>query len=351
MRRFKTPTAQESIFREQATITYVSGAKVVQKLGRGSWYKYLVLRFRGAITCAALDNTNAKTKPGDEWALVQRLEMIVGGDTVFSMSGEELRAFNRVWFRANPKYTTALGDGTTVNPSWDSVLLVPFITPGLARPQDTLLDTTDAEEVKLEVTFGTHTDVNGSATGMTTTPSIVVSSKESYGNPAYWCDRSISRFDVTTTGANTDAKVELTTGERGYVAFMVHAEDASGNDVTSAINRIRLKSGPRTFVDVDAQSLLQSQILIDSVEQDQNPTSGGALFYDDGARSSNSDNRSWYWLPMSDDGYLTESLKADGLSDLFFTFDVASACKVTVLAVVITPNPKAEALDAQKKVA
>lgn len=351
MRRFQTPTAQELITREQATITYVSGAKVVQKLGRGAWYRYLTLRLAGAPTLAAVSNTNALTKPGDEWAILSRIEVILGGETIFSMSGEELRVWNRIWFRANPKYTAAIGDGATANPPFDSVLLIPFGTPGLARPQDTMLDATDVEDMRIEITFGTHTDINGIATAFTTTPTVVVSSRESYGNPAYWVDRLTAKYDATASGANTDLRVDLTTGDHAYVAFLLHVEDASGNDLTTALTSVRLKSGPRTYIDLAAQTLLQSQILLDSVEQDQTPTSAGALFYDDGARSANSDNRAWYYVPMSDDGYLTEALFAGGLSDLYFSFNVAAACKVTVLCMVIRPNPKAEALDAKKLVA
>ncbi|HYU02104.1 MAG TPA: hypothetical protein VEK85_17170 [Gemmatimonadales bacterium] len=349
--RFFSATAQDLILREQATVTYTANQKVAQKLGKGSWLRYMALRLRGAPTLAAASNTNALTKPGDEWAVVVRVDIILGGETVFSMSGEELRMWNRIWYRVNPRGTVVIGDATTANPSFDSVLLIPFATPGLARPQDTALDATDADDFRIEVTWGDHTSINGSASAMTTAPTLVVATKEAYGNTGYWVDRLMTRNDNTATGANSDLRVDLPIGNYKYPAFLIHVEDASGNDLAANVNRIKLKSGPRTFIDIDGETAQQAQMLVDNVEQDQYPTSAGALFYDDSARSSNSNARSWYYIPYSDDGYLTEALDARGLSDLYFSFDVAAACKVTVLAVTIRPNAKAEALDAAGKLA
>lgn len=349
--RFFSNTAQDLILREQATLTYTANQKVVQKLGKGSWLRYMALRLRGAITVIAGSNTAANTKPGDEWNVVQRVDVILGGETVFSLSGEELRAWNRIWYRVNPRATTTIGDGTTANPSFDSVLLIPFATPGLARPQDTALDATDADDFRIEVTWGDHTSVNSAATGMTTAPTIVVVTKEAYGNAGYWVDRLMTRNSNTASGANSDLRVDLPIGNYKYPAFLIHVEDASGNDLATAVNRIKIKSGPRTFVDIDGETMQQAQMLTDNVEQDQYPTSAGLLFYDDAARSSGSNFRAWYYVPYSDDGYLTEALDARGLSDLFFSFDVSAACTVTVMAVTIRPNPKAEALDAAGKLA
>jgi hypothetical protein len=349
--RFFSPTAQDLILREQATVTYTANQKVSQKLGKGTWLRYMALRLRCAPTVIAGSNTAANTKPGDEWNVCQRIDVILGGETVFSLSGEELRMWNRIWFRVNPRVTITIGDGTTANPSADSVLLIPFATPGLARPQDTMLDATDADDFKIEITFGDHTSINSAASGFTTSPTVVVATKEAYGNPGYWVDRLMTRNSNAATGANTDLRVDLPIGNYKYPAFLIHVEDASGNDLTTAINRIRLKSGVRTFIDVDGETVQQTQMLVDNVEQDQYPTSAGLIFYDDAARSSNSNARAWYYIPYSDDGYLTEALDARGLSDLYFSFDVSAACTVTVMAVTIRPNAKAEALDAAGKLA
>src|SRR6266516_4692483 len=78
--RFFSATAQDLILREQATVTYTANQKVAQKLGKGSWLRYMALRLRGAPTLAAASNTNALTKPGDEWAVVVRVDNDDGPD-------------------------------------------------------------------------------------------------------------------------------------------------------------------------------------------------------------------------------------------------------------------------------
>lgn len=288
-------------------------------------YRLLKLRLKCQPTIAALDNTTANTLRGDEWAVAKKIEVIANGtDVVKTISGPELRWLNAIWNANMPNVTATLGDGATANPSCDSTLFLPFMMPRSIKPIDTLLDSSVMSNLEIAVTWGTHLDINATATGFTTTPTLEVNSDESFGQEgssfSNWRLFSIKQ-EIGATNPQFQIQLPVNAVYRGFTLFTLDA----GVEVGTVLKNFRWKSGTNVFADVTAGTL--SAEWTDKIGLDRNRA-------DNTFKSDKTNLAGVYHYDHVDDGYLSEAIDTLGYSEHHLELDVAVGGGTTQVIVV-----------------
>lgn len=269
---------QEIRRRWHTTINYSSGQRVSEQLSKGAMLRELYLRLKGAPTLTAANNTQAKTKKGDEFAILKRVDLIAnGGDAIRSFTGEELWWLQRFLYGTLPDVTPAIGDATTANPSFDSTLILPLWMPGTIRPMDTILDTSNLSSLTLDVTWGAFTDLNADASAWTTNPTLDVYALESFvprgeniqivSSPS-----RVTRLVETISGANAAYAVRLPLGwvHRSLLVNVV----ASGADAAPYGSLIEVDHG---FFRVFRPTLLGFELPLSASRLEISDTGGNWL--------------------------------------------------------------------------
>jgi hypothetical protein len=330
--------ALQTRWRNQGNVTFAASQKVSFPLSRGMIYKQLFLRLTGAITCTNANNTAAKTKRGDEWAVIQRIDIIVNGtDVIRTFSGNELWWWNYLWYGAQPTISVQLGDSTTANPAFDSTLIIPFWTPQSVKPIDTLLDSTIVSSLTMDVTFGTYTDVNADATAFTTTPVLNVSSEECFGVSGPFSLARIFKINQQPAGANTQYQVQLPVTAM-YRSLLINTTNSAGTTDASAITNVKLLSGTNVFHDLPAPVLHSGYRLQRNIQRDSPSYGAAAGLYPPVRRGSTfNSNDYWYILDLVSDGLLSEAIDTVGFSEFILEFNVSGASQVNILPYQIIP--------------
>lgn len=298
--------------RFERTIEYSANNKVGESLSRGLISRHLTLQLEGAPTLTALNNSAANTLKAEEWGVVSRIDVIANGsDVIFSMSGEQLWWLNYFVFGAVPPVTAAIGDGATADPPFDSSLILPFWMPRSLRPFDTALDSRVLSDLKVEVTWGTHTSINSAATGFTTDPTLKVNTLGSFNAPAAAFSQW-RRFIIeqTISAANSALRVQLPVGAI-YRGFLLNTVSDSV-DVGTMLDNFKLKSGTTVFADIDAEVLAVESRLMNGI-----PLTAAR-------RSSSSSVNGWYYYDHVTDGRLTEGIDTLGFSEIELELNVAN---------------------------
>lgn len=331
--------AQDVRTRPQKVVTFASGQQQTVDLSRGLVARYYSLRLKGQPTLTAPNNTLAKTLAGDEWAVIAKLELIENGSQVIrSLSGEQLWWLNYFMFGVPPQITPAIGDASTANPAFDSVLLLPMWMFNSVRPMDTALDTSKLSDHKLRITWGTFASINGDASAWTAEPSLEIDSCES----AFLKDSEFSLqtvYGITQTIANDDPKLQiyLSTGD-WYRAFLINTKDA-GVDEGDILNNLKLKSGTTVFYDKAATKIQQEYYLTRGIHRPI-PGSVAAGVYDALRRSAKSSLDGWYFVDLLTDGRLSESINTKAFSEFYLEADVSVGAGTTIMEIIpITVTP------------
>lgn len=311
--------------RTQTTIPFSTGNREPKQLNRGMQYRMLKLRLKCAPILLAADNTAAKTLRGDEWAVVKKIEIIANGtDVVKSITGTELRIMNAIWNSTMPNVSPLLADGATANVACDSTLLLPFMMPRAIKPIDTLLDSSVMSNLEIAVTWGTYTDINASATGWVTNPTLEVNSDESFGQEgsafSNWRLFAIKE-DITATNPQLQINLPVNAVYRGFTLIMLDG----GVESAAILNNFRWKSGTNVFADATAGVLnaeWTDKIGLDRYRADNTFKSvqsvlGGIYHYD-----------------HIDDGYLSEAIDTLGYSEHHLELDVTVGAGTTQLIVI-----------------
>ncbi len=321
--------------RRQNVLKYVSNGQAAEGLSRGMIYRELYLRLKGQIAVAAIDNTTAKTKRGDEWGAVKEVRVIANGtDVIFSVSGNALWWMQYFFYGAPPAVTPTLGDATTLNPSFDSTLIIPFWMPLARRPIDTALDSRRLSSLEVEVTWGSHTDINASATGFTTEPTITLYSLESFNVPKELRFSQFRRFNIEqeVAAANPRYQVTLPTGPM-YRGFLINAS-SSNADVATILNNVRIVSGSTVYYDMNAEVIRQVARGRHGLHRG---FSGAA--YDDIRIGDSNDVDGWHFINLVTDGLLTEAIDTLGFSEFQLELDVSNpgTDKINVYPLQVIP--------------
>lgn len=305
---------QEVRRRQHATLEYTANAKVSAQLSRGMIIRELGFRLQGRPTVTAPNNTAAKTNKEEEWAILPRIDLIANGsDVIKSLSGEQL--WWHAFFHSGvvPPVTATLGDGSTANPTFDSYLPMPFWMPRAVRPFDTALDARQLSDLKLEITWGTHSDISDDASGFTTAPTLEVYSLESFNPPGAAAFSQWRQFIIekTVTAASASFTHKLPVGPV-YRGFLINAV-SDDVDVSTILNNVKVKSGTTVYYDLPAEAValdyrLRNGVPIDAV----------------GRRSNNSSVAGWYYVDLVTDGRLSEAVDTLGFAEFELDFDVSA---------------------------
>lgn len=306
--------------RLQGTIDYNANGQDTLALSRGMLYRELYLYMQGQLTVAAAANTAAATFKGDEWAAVNRIEVIANGtEVLFSMDANALWWLNFFWYGAKPTVTPTIGDAATLNPTFRSALILPFWMPRAIRPIDSALDARQLSSLEVRVTWNDHLSINAGATGFTTNPTIEVYSLESSGIEGRFSQWRRFRIQQDVTSASARLQVALPVGPV-YRGFIINQDD-NGADVTDILNNIRLVSGSTVFYDMDVEDggpAHQIGLLRNGLDRGYSGTA-----YDDMRQGNNNDLDAWHNVDLVTDGFLSEAVDTLGFSELNLEFDVS----------------------------
>ena len=328
--------SQQVRFLKQGTVEFETNGIVAKSLSRGTVYRELHLRLTGAPTLSAANNTAAKLKRGDEWACIKRIELILNNsDVIRSFSGNDLWWINYFMFGAAPPVTTGLGDASTANAPFDSTLILPFWMPGTIRPLDTALDARILSDLKVQVTWGTYTDINADASAWTTEPKLYVSSINSFNVSGPFAQWRSSVIEKEITASNSQFQVQLPVGPV-YRGFFLNFTDA-GVDDGDILNNFKLISGSTVFADRGERELEQAETLR---SKDPYTYDSGAGGYDKLRRSTSSKKDGWYFHDHVTDGYLSEAIDTLGFSEFTLDLDVtvgSGTTKCSVIPIQIYP--------------
>jgi len=305
--------------RFQKTVKYSANNQESELLSRGMVYRELKLRLQGQLTCTAGNNTQALTLRGDEWAAVKRVDIVANNtDVIRSIKGADLWWLNFFFYGMAPETVSSIGGGGA-NPSFDTELVLPFWMPRSIRPIDTALDARELSDLKIVVTWGDYTDINGSATGFTTNPTLEVSSLESFGVKGPFSQFRLFHIEREVTADNPQFQIDLPVGPM-YRGFMAYFTDG-GSDSGSVLNNWKWISGTTVYADVKEKDLHEEYLIRHGIPR--NPSRRGNANDADGI----------YMYDHVTDGYLSESVDSLGFSELQIELDVTKGTGTTKVVV------------------
>jgi hypothetical protein len=341
--------------RKQKTITYEENSKNAELLGRGMVYRELYLKLAGTITITAGDGESANIKPGDEWGVVKKIELIANNtDTLRSISGNQLWWMNYFMYGVPPVITPGLVAAAATSVPFVSTLILPLWMPRSLRPMDTALDARELSDLKLEITWGDVEDIILDAANTPTwavEPTIQVHSLECYNVSGPFSQWRVYNIQKEISATNAQFQVILPVGPmyRGFILNTTRLVAIGGENVQcddpAILNNFKMKSGTTIFADVPAAILRQ----VDSWERSSiiNPLDsqvGGAPpvpAYDTLRAGYTANNRgAWYYYDHVTDGYLTESIDTLGFSEFELELDVtvgASTTQINIMPLQIIP--------------
>lgn len=333
---------QDVRMRKQVTVNFTANSTVNESLGRGMVYRELYLRLRGAPTLLAANNTQAKTKKGDEWGVVKLIRIIANNTEVIQQfTGNQLWWLNYFMFGCRPVVQPTIGDGATANPAFDSCLILPFWQFRSVRPMDTALDARRLSDLKVEIQWGTYTDINGDASAWTTEPYVDVHSLECSNIQGNFATSKIYPLEKTISATSSNFQIDLPVGHL-YRGFVFNTEDGADTDAGSILNNMKIVSGTTIFSDVP--NVLMQQIHGWQRSNIDNPFDAGAGasgVYDECRRGTTYNKRAgWRFYDHVTDGRLSEAIDTAGFSEFKLELDVtvgAGTTKIIVIPLTIIP--------------
>jgi hypothetical protein len=260
---------------------------------------------------------------GDEWALISDIVIRLNGNDILKrINGAALRWLNYQLYGVFPyKFLNQVGDGVTLNPSFDSTLIIPFWMPRSARPMDFALDTRNLARVDLEVQYGNFASINNTATGFTTPPVIQAYLHQVtnvQGNFSRW---NILPISVSIPAAQTRFQIPIPVGYL-YRAFLIN--DPTGLGI---VNNVYIESGPSQWVNLP-RSVLTSVIAQTRRGNDILTASSANTSFRAGAPSDTLTN--WPFFDQCSDGFNAESIDTFGMSEFYLYVDSNGPGTVTV---------------------
>lgn len=340
-----------------------NGATTIQQLNKSLAYREMAVTLKGQPTLTAANNLVANTLKGDEWGVVKRIRIIANSsDVLFDMSGTQLWWFNRFHYNNKPAITTTLGDDTTANPLFGqqvgvtntgsgSTLIIPFWALKSVKPMDSVFDSGGLTDFRMEVTWGTFTDVNSAATAWTNAPTLSVHSHENELTPAFYpplVKRTVAQQQIVN-GASTAFRFNLDVGPlyRGFL-FNVTTNANPAVDTPGLITNVKLVSGSTIFFDCEESFLNQYGSFRTgvpfNVEFSSLATAGvttAEAFYRSPKINTSENETGWYALDLVTDGYLSECINTARFNEFYLEFSTSAGCIINVISNQFLSNPRA----------
>lgn len=346
---------QQPRMRRQTSLTLNAfSTKTTFTLGKGMLYRELILRLNGSFTYAAGANNAAATLArGDEWSLIERVDIIVNGsDTIRTFTGTQLKMMNRLLYGTTPRSSLTLGDGATAAPTFDSVCVIPFWMPLSVKPIDTALDSSVLSDLRIEVTTASSANINTANGPTAVSATLDVESYESFGLQGEFTDFRIWQIQNTAAAANTNLQVQLPVGPvyRGFLVNFANGAGQSATDLFGAngITNVQIQSGTTIFRDApfplirdwQRQRLGWGRDVVQNVAASPRLTNTNAPYMNLG-KSDLLVEDAWAFIDLCQDGYMSEGIDTNGFSELNLIFNIPGAGTVTVLPLALYPPRKA----------
>ncbi len=308
-------------FRDLGTVVpFSANNKQTKELSRGMVWRELYIRLTGQLNLAAADNTPALTSIGDEWALVNDISIRLNGrDVMKRITGPALRWLDYYLYGYFPRKALGqIGDSATLNPSFDSTLIIPFWMPRSQHPMDFAFDTSKVSKLDIEIDWTNYTNVNADATGFAVPPQISCSVYEVANVTGTFARWNVFELSNVIAGASSKYQIKIPVGYL-YRSFLVH-------DESEVITNWYLESHPTEWLN------LPTPIVRDVLGVDRRssivPGAFTNTFYLAGANGD--DLNHFMYFDAAGHGANVESIDSFGLSELFLEFDTSAAGTVNV---------------------
>lgn len=325
------------------------GQKLVFKLGKGHVYRALMLHLVGSLTWAAgASNAAATMGRGDEWSVIERVDVVLDGQEVIrSFSGNMLAMLNEFWFNNQTPFRTSaqMGDGATAAPTFDSTLIIPFWQPKSAKPMDTALDSRKYGNITVEITIGSSASVNTAANMTAVNATMELYSYESFGLDAKFSDWHVYSQEEDIAGATNRRDIQLNTGGmlRGLLINCADAFGANGNDIAvgTSLDMVEIVSGGTVFWQMAPRVARDYEIQRQGFPlqrvQTVAATSPQNALITNSRRNTRHNQDGWLYIDLCEDGYLGEAIDSYSLSELKVRVKVLAAVKLTLIPSFIYP--------------
>lgn len=325
---------QRTLYGEEATVSYNANGTETEKLNRQDLIRYLEVRLNGQLTISSTDNTSGNTARGDEWSLINSIDIVANGKQVLKSYDPNLLWWQNYYlFGAVPKISPELGDGTA-NPNYDCTLIIPFWKPDAVRPFEYTLDPRQFSNLQIRIDWTDETAVNSNASGHETDPSLRVSAQRAeYKEGSSEFNYSLFKeytVEGTITSDNPNLVEELPVN--GMLSgLLMEFTDGDADDGT-VLNNFTVESGGTTYATYKDPELGDARRLLEGL-----PRSHDGTAYDDLRMGDDNDvDGVYHWTP-NDDGMSTELIDApaEELTQLDLNMDVTNGSNTTKYRVLV----------------
>lgn len=313
-------------------LTWSAGGTDSQDIKPGYVLREIHLRLSFTLTTSA-NVAAAAIAAGAEWGLVKKIRIIAGSELIREYTGEELRFLNAIWYGAFPRPRIALGATST---AVESTLKLPFWDRGGYRPMDTALNTNNYAGLRIEVVWGTFTDVASTGTAFSVTPTIDWSmwistfGPDTPANQRVFMETRVQRLQNTLiSSAQTDFAIPLPTANFSIRDMLIYAKDSSGADLAGKITDVKLTSLTTTFLQAKFASLRDGALSMRKLRDGVVSGAKASPFQD-----AQFDLDNWLYLDFAQDEMLSETFGTMRIPEL--QLKLTTNAQVNNLYVVMT---------------
>lgn len=301
------------------TVQFAEGAKETEKIDRGYIIREIALRLTCTITTTDTAITASDISPAGLWGIVEGLRLKLNSNTnIRDISGDQLKLLNYFYYNQGDYTDEAglvVGTGTTI--TVNSTLILPLWMVNSMQPIDTQLDARLLSNLELQVDWGDIADITDAANVTLDSCQMEIGTLNAFGIKGPFSTQLVTAEQYELSGSNSRFQIELATGNL-YRSFLIGCQDSNGDDLTGAIDNIRVFSGGTDFFNLPAEMWQRWSDKRERVIQNVNDGSGRFI-------SSNRNMDAWFYVDMVTDGYLSETINAVGMSTLKIELDVNQA--------------------------
>ncbi len=207
------------------------------KLEPSAIARYLYLRLSGSMNISVGGTATFESPLG----LLKNIKLTVnGGKTLWTGSGRDLYQWAHHLYGKVGELVAPSGTGAAV--AIAAALKIPFEALRLMQPQDSLWDMRPYNEILIEITWGSTTDVltGGTASiNSTTAVDVYVDTTAELAEGLGTLLRRVNYVEQTITGTQSDLGIELP--QNGILSRLLIRTDRDGAGVDNIVNKLTLR--------------------------------------------------------------------------------------------------------------
>lgn len=300
----------------------------------GPVYRNLHLNLYGTFTSGGTGHSTATLNPGEEWALLPRIEFLNNNVTKRRFSGEALQWYNYYKrLRRNLSPDLACNSAQTSARNIDSSLMLPFWMLGSSHPMDTAEPTVLSTNCQLQIDCAALTALSSSGGTLSASLTLDVYREFStdYPFPLTPCTIQDDAF-LPGQAAGSDIVVPLTSMGPAYRGVLISTKTAGSVADANVLTRVRVGANGTSTIYYDSQaSAIRSKNLAYTQQAPQFLAAGAASatlqnpFLAPGSLIS-----AWTYVDFLQDGRLMESIRSAGVSDLKLILSTSGTSDIRV---------------------